>query len=254
MTNDPFQTRRQQAPQAAAEVTRRLRDTGKAAQGRDKLTAPRKQRVGKAIQMMDVLTAGDEALNHYLEENSTQILQRVEEAKADMELAETPEEAELFRPDPMDELLAQMLQVVSVREGQSDTVAETAGAETFAWDKPAADEPEPAAFDLELLKASLMAECQTAIMEASLPTPEEPEPPTPEMYLADCGIVGCSIHSIDPASGRIIHHFEFGEVNTPALREAERLLHGRDSLAYVEVYKEWVCAVTSAGAVTKYPV
>lgn len=254
--SDPFQTKRRETAQAAAGTVRGLRDTGKATRERDKFTAPRKPRVGRAIQMMDVLTSGDEVLAEYLEENGQEILRRVEEAKADMELAETPEEAELFRPDPMDELLAQMVRVVSEKAEPGD--AGTPMTQTPVWDAPAVDEaetdePEPAVFDLSALKASLMDECQNAIASASLPTSEELEPPAPEMYLAECGIPGCSIHSISSANGSILHHFEHGEIGTPALRLADELLHGAGGPAYVEVYPHFVCAVDSSGAVTKYP-
>lgn len=247
---DPFQIRQQEKTQSAAGTKSILRDTAMA-----RLRKPRNPRVGRAIQLLDVLTSGDEALLAYLAENGDRALQAVEEAREDMALAESPQEAQELRADPMDELIARLTEMV--RSGNAPTggaEGDFAGpAEGDAEEIPSGDasaETPTVSMDLQSLKAALMEECKQAIRSAPLPSPKEPEPPPPpQMYLATCAITGCRIHSITPKTGDIIHHYESAEINTPALQQADRLLHQDTSLAYVEVHADRVCAVTGGGAV-----
>lgn len=268
--SDPFQTRQAAKSASASHAAPALRDTASAKSAQEEpagLLRPRDPRIGRAIKLLDVLTSGDEALLAYLKEHGAQALQAVEDAKADMAEAETPEEAEDFRPDPMDELVAQMAVVAEVVEAPAP--AGSSGGQSSA---------DTSALDLQSLRDALMAECQSAITALALPQAnpvagnQDPigelslidddmlsgwrrlgTPPVPQLLLATCTIPGCCIHSVTPNGGDIIHHYEPSELNTPALRLADHLLHCSPEPDYVEVYGDsCVVAVDSRGMPTKH--
>lgn len=231
------------------------------------LLRPRNPRIGRAIQLLDVLTSGDDKLLGYLKEHGTQAVAAVEEAKADMAEAETPEEAEDFRPDPMDELVAQMAVTAKAVEALSDT-----------WE--AMLEQSKQSLDLESLRASLMDECRNIISTLALPPAVAASeyqsesllnarsligddmisnlgklsaPPIPQLVLALCSIDGCCIHSVKLAGGEIIHHYTFSELNTPALLLANRILHQPQGPDYVEIHgNSRLVAVDSFGFAKEY--
>lgn len=207
------------------------------------LLRPRDRRIGRAVKMLDVLTSSDEALHAYLTQQQPQALQTVEDARLDMEQAETPEEAADFAPEPLDELLAT---------------------------------PVPAleSADFQALKDALLAECRNTITAFALPeaavAAETTEagtsldtsveawaalsrPPKPKLLLSSCSIPGCCIHSVTPDGGTIIHHYTPVELTTPALQKASRLLNGNGAIYYVEIHNDTtVIAVDSRGVATEH--
>lgn len=249
---DPFQAKqRAQGQMATSRAKPMLTDTtdgstAPAAQSAT-LSRPRNPRVGRAIKLLDVLTSGDEVLMAYLREHGAQAVQVVEDAKIDMAEAETPEEAELYRADPIDEILAQLATAMSRGPSGGEMTEPAVNGDTAAREETPG---ETRGVDLQALKASLMAECQEAIQTSALPSPKEPPPPV--MFLDNCAIPGCRIHSISPQTGGIIHHYKESEMTTTALKRANQLLKQND-LAYVEVREDRLCAVTGSGVVTEYP-
>lgn len=270
--DNSFQSRqaeKRQGAEPAAKPT--LRDTGVKTPTSESrqvgLLRPRDPRIGRAIKLLDVLTSGDEVLLEYLKEHGAEAIERVEAAREDMAEADTPEEAEDFRPDPMDELLAQMAVTAKVVEAPSDT-----------WE--AVPESSTQSLDLESLRASLVAECRNTISTLALPpaaaAPKSQNesllnagsligdsvrsslgklttPPIPQLVLALCSITGCCIHSVKLVGGEIIHHYTYSELDTPALRLADRVLHQPQGPDYVEIYGESrLVAVDSFGFAKEY--
>ena len=173
----------------------------------------RSKKLVRAIKMMDVLTAGDEQLKEYLKENQAQAAKRVEMAKEDMELAETPEEAAELAPDPLDEQIAQPV-------------------------------PEVGTDSFEDLKAALLQECQNQIAQMKLEIKVKPT-----MYLSQCCIDGCRIHSIDPGKGVILEHIPAGvSAGDEMLSKATAALQNPNA-AYVEVCGDLLRVIDNNGKV-----
>lgn len=183
----------------------------------DKLLKPRPKKMLRAIKMLDVLTAGDEQLYEYLKTQQAEAAKRVELAKEDMEMAETPEEAAEFAPDPMDELIAQ-------------------------------DVPAVNTFDFEAFKNALLETCQSQLAEMVEKAFDIP----PMVFYARCGLKDFSIHSISPESGTIFGHRRYEDM-VPLQHEAFSILCKSLDIEYVEVYPGQLCAVYKDGYVKKYP-
>ena len=201
---DPFQTQSKQ--QSAATSRPVLRDTAE-----DKLLKPRPRKMIRAIKMLDVLTAGDEQLYEYLKAQQAEAAKRVEQAKEDMEMAETPEEAAEFAPDPMDELMAQDVPAVNSQLFQE-------------------------------LKDAMMARCRDEVKLAFKVGG------ITETLLSKCNIPGCRIHSFS-FTGYIDHHFRPFELEEAALRKADVVLNTREEVSYIEVRKGSLLAVMEDGSV-----
>ena len=213
---DPFQTQSKQ--QTAATSKPVLRDMAE-----DKLLKPRPRKMVRAIKMLDVLTAGDEKLYEYLKTQQAEAAKRVEQAKEDMELAETPEEAAEFAPDPMDELMAQ-------------------------------DVPAVNTFDFEAFKNSLLQTCQSQLTGMVTSAVDIP----PIVLYARCHYITpdgvcCSAHSVDIAGFEVLEHYPEDRF-TPLISEIyHNVLQTSENIEYVEVYSDHLCAVYNDGYVKKFP-
>lgn len=160
----------------------------------------RSKKLIRAVKLLDVLTTGDRALRDYLDEERAACAQAVELAREDMAEAETPEEAEELRPDPIDELVA----------------------------RSAPSKPE----DLQALRDALLALCREQISaELSALTLG------PDRLISSCSVCGCELHEISP-QGDILRHIPISESNAdPILRQCGQLLCQDWSIAYIEVQR-----------------
>ena len=192
---DPFQMKRRQQEFSNAKPI--VRDLSRSEE--DLLLKPRPQKLIRAIKMLDTLTAGDEQLFEYLRSQQAEAAKRVEQAKEDMELAETPDEAAEFAPDPMDELLA--------------------------TPPPAVGTP-----DFQALKDALLKRCQKDFQDKTM----ELDFVAPPICLATCGIPGCCIHTFN-FNGEIMHHYTPPQLVTELLKKADDVLHSEPGISHVEV-------------------
>lgn len=180
--------------QAGAAPTPQLRD-GTVSAPNAQPGPRRSKKLIRAVKLLDVLTAGDQPLLDYLRENQAKCAQAVELAKEDMAEAETPEEAEELRPDPIDELVA--------------------GAPSM---------------DLQTLRDMLLAQCRSDIAAelTALPTP-------PACLISLCGVPGCEIHEISPEGEVLRHIPSSESSADPTWMKCCRLLMQDRSIAYIEV-------------------
>ena len=203
---DAFQTQSKQQTAAASKPV--LRDMAE-----DKLLKQRPKKMARVIKMLDVLTAGDEQLYEYLKAQQAEAAKRVEQAKEDMEMAETPEEAAEFAPDPIDELIAQ-------------------------------DVPAVNTFDFEAFKNSLLQTCQDQLADLMRVNV------APERVYARCGVPGCCIHLIEMPSGHILEHIPAGtSAADPGLSKIESIILNDPNVSYVEVYGNRLSVVDNNGNV-----
>lgn len=156
----------------------------------------RSKKLIRAVKLLDVLTTGDQALLDYLRENQAKCAQAVELAREDMAEAETPEEAEELRPDPIDELVA---------------------------GSPA--------MDLQTLRDMLLAQCRSNIAAefASLSF-------APVCLIDLCGLSGCKIHEISPQGEVLRHIPISESSADPTWMKCYRMLSEDSRIAYIEVH------------------
>jgi len=168
--------------------------------------AHRSKKLIRAVKLLDVLTTDDRALLDYLDENREACAQAVELAREDMAEAETPEEAEELRPDPIDELIAQ--------------------------NAPSGPE------DLQALRDALLAACREQIsaeISALIRGPDR--------LIDTCGVTGCELHEISP-QGCILRHIPVRESNAdPLLRQCRELFLQDAGIAYIEIHSGQIVPV-----------
>lgn len=186
------------APKKQDEAARIPQLRGGVAAAPDAQASPRRsKKLIRAVKLLDVLTTGDEALRNYLAENQAKCAQAVELAQEDMAEAETPEEAEALRPDPIDELVAQ----------------------------PAPSQPA----DLQALRDALLAQCRETIAAELVSL-------APDYLVSLCGVTGCEVHEID-RHGNILRHIPIKESNAdPILRQCRQMLYEDTGIAYIEIH------------------
>lgn len=158
----------------------------------------RTKKLIRAVKLLDVLTSGDQALLDYLAENREAAAQAVELAREDMAEAETPEEAEDLRPDPIDELIADAQSV-----------------------------------DLQSLRDMLLEQCRSTIAaEIDL------LPLRPNCLIAQCCVAGCEVHELSPQGEIVRHIPISCSNADPLLSHCRQLLTEDEGIAYIEVYDD----------------